>query len=110
MPTTGGVTDVDLDTNTGTSTNERVWPGTRCPSRPARTRFVTRSAACRTKAVVDLVRSSRHKCFVRPLGVVPRAPEREFPFELIAPERNKHKTPGALALERPHQALDDRDA
>jgi len=46
---------------------------------------------------------------VRALGVVPRSPERQFSLELGTPEWDEHETANALALDRFHQTLDDRD-
>lgn len=47
---------------------------------------------------------------MRPVRVVPAAPKRQFARKLGPPERHEHQPSRELSLERPHQALDDRDA
>ena len=47
---------------------------------------------------------------MRPLGVVPAAPERHLLREGGTSERNEHETPRALGLEGAYEAFDDSDA
>jgi hypothetical protein len=59
---------------------------------------------------VDLVGSSRRECLVRPVTVVPNRPQRQLSHEGGTSKRHPDEPSRALVLERPHQALDDRDA
>ena len=106
----GRVTHVERHLNAGSAADERMRPSTRRPSGPSRARFMSRCAARRAPAVVDLVGSACDKSFMRPVGVVPAAPKRQLACELGLPERHEHQSSRALALERPHRTLDDGDA
>src|SRR5213593_3485926 len=102
----GAVPEVDIEANTWASTNERMRSSTRRTARPPRARLVPRRAARGPSMEVDLVGSSCGESLMRPVGVVPAAPERQLLREGGTSERNERKTPRTLVLERPHHPFD----
>ena len=106
----GLVGDFELDPRAGAASDQHEWHGAGRSPWPSGARLEARSVTRGSSSEVDLVGSSRGERFVRSIGVVPAPPQRQLPDEVRPPEGNHDKPPRALALERPHQPLDDRDA
>ena len=78
-------------------------------SRPAGARLETRLCIGRTQAVVHFSRSSAREGLARSMLVEPHDEERELASHASESDRNEN-SPGALALHRADEPLDDGDA
>lgn len=102
--------DGEIDASAWAPTDESVRSGARSVPRPSGTWLEARKSACGSAVEIHLVRGICGKNLVRPVGVVPAAPERQLMFHISATERDEHEPSRALALEGPDQPLHDRDA
>src|SRR5712691_1673068 len=100
MLATVGVAHFELDSGTRPPANESVRASARSSARPARARLKSWSATRWPSSEVELVGGSCAERFMRAVAVVPAAPQRQFPYEVGAPERDQHELPRAFGLER----------
>lgn len=101
--------DAQFDLDAGPSTNECLRSSTRRSPRPPRPRFESRLPARGHRPGVRLFGRDPTEKRMRPFGVEPDAVPVEFSPERVALEGDQDR-PRALALQRPDEPLDDREA
>src|SRR6185369_9872892 len=104
------VTSLEIDPDSGLTSDEGLWHRTRGSPRPAAAEFEARRPNRLAASVVDLTRGRASQPGMRPLAIVPGEVERQLLLESREAVGNQDQPSRALGFERPHASLDHRQA